>query len=116
MRLVEGDVTNLRAAGTGSDFPLLLDFGLFHDELTDEQRRAMGREVTTVAAPDATLWMVAWTPGRRGPLPRGASRDDIAAAYPEWTVTEEEAVDISGAPFYRLVPMADPRFYRLRRG
>jgi hypothetical protein len=116
MRLVEGDVTNLRAAGTGSDFPLLLDFGLFHDELTDEQRRAMGREVTTVAAPDATLWMVAWAPGRRGPLPRGASRDDIAAAYPEWTVTEEEAVDISGAPFYRLVPMADPRFYRLRRG
>ena len=31
--------------------PFLLDFGLFHDELTDEQRAAMGREVSAVAAP-----------------------------------------------------------------
>jgi SAM-dependent methyltransferase len=114
IRLVEGDVTELRAAGIGSGFPLLLDFGLFHDELTDEQRKAMGREVTAVAAPGATLWMVAWAPGRRGPLPRGASRADIEAAYPEWSVIDEEAVDIS-TPFYRLVPKANTRFYRLRR-
>jgi SAM-dependent methyltransferase len=115
VRLLEGDVTNLRATGVGSGFPLLLDFGLFHDELTDEQREAMGREVTAVAGPGATLLMVAWAPGRRGPLPRGASRGDIEAAYPGWTVIHEEAVDISGAPFYRIVPKANTRFYRLRR-
>ncbi|MGH2962659.1 MAG: class I SAM-dependent methyltransferase [Solirubrobacterales bacterium] len=116
MRLVEGDVTKLRTTGVGSGFPYLLDFGLFHDELSDEQRAAMGREVSAVAAPRATLWMVAWAPGRRGPLPRGASRGDIEAAYPEWKVIDEEAVDISAALFYRLMPKANPRFYRLRHG
>jgi 2-polyprenyl-3-methyl-5-hydroxy-6-metoxy-1,4-benzoquinol methylase len=42
MRLLEGDVTKLSATGVGSGFPFLLDLGLFHDELTDEQRAAMG--------------------------------------------------------------------------
>jgi SAM-dependent methyltransferase len=65
-RLVEGDVTKLRAAGVGSGYPFLLDFGLFHDELSDEQRERMGREVSAVAAPGATLLMVAWAPRRRG--------------------------------------------------
>jgi hypothetical protein len=41
MRLIEGDVTALGATGVGSGFRFLLDFGLFHDELTDEQREAM---------------------------------------------------------------------------
>jgi methyltransferase family protein len=115
LRLVEGDVTKLGATGVGAGFPLLLDFGLFHDELTDEQREAMGREVTAVAAPGATLLMMAWGPRRRGPLWRGANRSDIEAAYTEWTVIDEQAFDVSGAPFYRHVKNADPRFYRLRR-
>jgi SAM-dependent methyltransferase len=116
MRLVEGDVTRLRESDVGADFPFLLDFGVFHDELTDEQRAAMGREVTAVAAPGATLVMMAWAPGRRGPLPRGASREDIEAAYPEWKVVDEEAFEIAEAWFFRLVRKAEPRFYRLRRG
>lgn len=115
MRLVEGDVTKLGQAGIGSGFRFVLDFGLFHDELHDGQRAAMGREVSAVAEPGATLLMMAWAPGHRGPLPRGASRGDIEAAYPIWKVTHEEAFDVSGAPFYRLVRNADPRFYRLRR-
>ena len=93
----------------------LLDFGLFHDELTDQQRAAMGREVTAVAAPDATLLMMAWGPRRRGALWRGARRSDIEAAYPEWTVVDEQAFDVSGARFYRHVKNPYPRFYRLRR-
>lgn len=113
VRLVEGDVTKLGEAGVGSGFPFLLDFGLFHDELDDEQRVTMGREVTAVAAPGATLLTMAWAPGRRGPLPRGASRGDIEAAYPAWKVVDEEAVDTSGGPGY--VRRADPRLYRLRR-
>lgn len=115
IRFVQGDVTRLRATGVGSDFPFLLDFGLFHDELTDEQRAAMGREVTAVATPGASLLMMAWGPRRGGPLWRGASRSDIEAAYPEWTVLDELAFDVSGAPFYRHVKDADPRLYRLRR-
>jgi hypothetical protein len=115
LRLVEGDVTKLRATAVGSGFPFLVDFGVFHDELTDGQRAAMGREVSAVAASGATLLMVAWARRRRGPLPRGASLGDIAAAYPDWTVIDEQPFDISGAPFFRHIKNADPRFYRLRR-
>lgn len=113
-RLIEGDVTALRTIGVGSGFRFLLDFGLFQDELTDEQREAMGREVSAVAAPGATLLMLAWVPGSRRLLPRGASRSDIEAAYPAWKVVDEEAmVDEPRAPKY--VRKAEPRFYRLER-
>jgi SAM-dependent methyltransferase len=115
MRLLEGDVTRLREAGVGSGFEFFLDFGLFHDELTDAQREAMGREVTAVAAPGATLLMMAWAPGRRWPPVRGASRSEIEAAYPAWQVIDEEAFEVSEARFYRHAQNADPRFYRLRR-
>jgi SAM-dependent methyltransferase len=114
LRLVRGDVTRLSSSTVGSGFPFLLDFGVFHDELTDEQRAAMGREVSAVAASGATLLMMAWARRRRGPLPRGASRAKIEAAYREWTVIDEVPYDISGAPFFRHV-RADGRFYRLRR-
>ena len=116
MRFVEGDVTELSSTGVGSGFRLLMDFFLFHDELTDEQRTAMGREVSAIAAPGATLLMTAWAPGRRGPLPRGASRADIQTAYPEWEVIDEEPFDVvTGARFYKHIHNADPRAYRLRR-
>jgi SAM-dependent methyltransferase len=112
VRLIEGDVTALRTTGVGSGFRFLLDSVLFHD-LTDEQREAMAREVTAVAAPGATMLMLAWTPGKRRLLPRGASRGDIEAAYPAWKVIDEDALaDEPRAPKY--VQEASPRFYRLR--
>lgn len=114
VELLQGDVTKLDTTGVGSGFQLLLDFGCFHDELTDEQRRAEGREATAAAASGATLLMMTWTPGRRGPLPRGASREDIQAAFPNWSLNDDEAMDVPPeAPGY--VKRADPRFYRLRR-
>ncbi|MGH2763544.1 MAG: class I SAM-dependent methyltransferase [Thermoleophilaceae bacterium] len=114
LRLIEGDVTALGAAGVGSGFQLLVDFGCFHDELSDAQREAEVREAGAAAAPGGTLLLMAWAPGRRGPLPRGASREDIEAAFAEWKVIDEEAMNVPpGAP--RYVRKADPRFYRLRR-
>jgi SAM-dependent methyltransferase len=114
VRLLEGDVTDLGTAGVGSGYRLLLDFGCFHDELTDEQREAEGREATAAAVPDATLLLMAWTPGRRGPLPRGASPEEIQAAFAEWRLIDDVAMEMpSGAPGY--VRRAEPRFYRLRR-
>jgi SAM-dependent methyltransferase len=109
---VEGSVTALSAAGVGSGFRLILDFGVVHG-LPPEQVRAVGREVTAVAVEDATLLMYAFSPGRRGPLPRGISREEIGHAYAGWTITDEEAFDLTGAP--RLVQKAHPRFYCLRR-
>lgn len=114
VQLVEGDVTDLGTTGIGSGFRLLLDFGCFHDELTDQQRHDEGREATAVADPGATLLMMAWKPGRRGPLPRGASPEDIQSALPDWTLVDDQAMDVpSAAPGY--VKRAEPRFYRLRR-
>ena len=115
LRLLQGDVTDLGAAELSSGFQLLLDFGCFHDELTDEQRKAEGREATAAANPGATLLLMAWKPGRRGPLPRGASSEEIQAAFPEWKLIDDVPMRVpDGAPGY--VRRAEPRFYRLRRG
>ena len=113
VRPIEGDVTALYSAGVGSDYRLLIDFGCFHDELTDAQRKAEGREATVAAAPAATLLLMSFAPGRRGPFPRGASRQQIQDAFPGWDILSEEPIDVTGAP--RYVRRADPRFYRLRR-
>ncbi len=79
--------------------------------LNDVQREAMGREVSAVATDDATLLMLAWAPGRRGP--RGASRKDIQAAFPGWKVIGEDAYEKSALP--RPLKNVDPRFCRLGR-
>jgi SAM-dependent methyltransferase len=113
VRLVEGDVTALESSEVGSGFQLLLDFGCFHDELSDDQRAAEGRGATAAAAPGATMLMLAWTPRRRVVLPRGAGREDIEAAFPAWRVVDEEAIDLGRVP--RWWRNAGPRFYRLRR-
>jgi SAM-dependent methyltransferase len=112
VRFVEGDVTALGGAGIGAGFRFLLDFGLFHG-LTDGARQAMAREASAVAAPGATLLMIAWAPGQRGPLPRGASRTDIEAAFTGWTVIADDPISASALP--RSLRSAEPRFFRLRR-
>jgi len=111
-RFVEGSVAALAAAGIGSGYRLILDFGVVHG-LPPEQVRMVGREVTAAATEDATLLMYAFSPGRRGPLPRGISREEIEQAYDEWTIHDEEAFDLNRAP--RFVQKARPHFYRLRR-
>jgi SAM-dependent methyltransferase len=113
VRLVHGDVTALRKAGLGSGFRLLLDTGTFHG-LSDAARAAMGREVSAVAAHDATLILDCFAPRRRGPLPRGASRADIERAFPGWAITDVEVADSQPDALARLMRF-DERFYRLRR-
>ena len=114
MRLVQGDVTALRKAGVGSGFRLVLDTGTFHG-LSDVQRGEMGREVSAIAAPEATLILDCFAPRRRGPLPRGASQEEIEAAFPGWEVTHVEVADTEPDGLARLFGF-DERFYRLRRG
>ncbi len=112
INFVNGDVTALRNLAIGSGFNFVLDFGLFH-RLNDSQRAVMGGEVTAVTAPGTTLLMIAWMPGRRPPLPRGASHADIEAAFPAWTVIAEDAIPASALP--SPLKNAGPRFYRLQR-
>jgi SAM-dependent methyltransferase len=113
IRLVLADVTALRDAGRGSGFRLLLDTGTFHG-LSGAQRDRMGREVSAVAAPDATLILDCFAPRYRGPLPGGASRADVERAFRGWTITDVEVADTAPDALARLARF-DERFYRLRR-
>ncbi len=110
---MRGDVTALGDAGLGSGYRLLLDTGTFHG-LSDEQREAMGRGLSAVAAEDATLLLDCFAPRRRGPLPRGASRADVERAFPGWEITDVEVADSEPDALARLFRF-DERFYRLRR-
>jgi hypothetical protein len=113
VRLVQGDVTELRATDVGSGFRLVLDTGTFHG-LDPEQRAAMGRGVSTIAAEDATVLLDVFAPRRRGPLPRGASQSDIEAAFSDWEITDVEVADTDPDPIAKLFKF-DERFYRLSR-
>ena len=114
VRILNADVTALSATDVGSGFRLLLDTGTFHG-LGAEERLAMGRELTTVAAADATLILDCFAPRRRGPLPRGADRADVERAFAGWEIVDVEVADTDPDPIARVFRF-DERFYRLQRG
>jgi len=111
VRFVQGDIAALRAAGVESGFRFVLDFECFN-HLDSTQRVAVGREVSAVAAHNATMLMLVWEPGRRGPLPSGASRGEIEAVFPEWEVVDEQSYTATSTlPWW--LKKAGLRFYRL---
>lgn len=114
VRLVKGDVTDLKATSVGSGFRLVLDTGTFHG-LKGGQREAMGREVSAIAADDATVLVLGWTPRRRGPLPRGASRSEIESAFSGWKAIDAGPTDFHAPKPVELLMKPDEHWYRLRR-
>ncbi len=114
MDLVHGDVTDLRAAGIDPGYRLLLDTGTYHG-LNPVQREAMGREVDAVAGPDATVLLLAWEPRRRGPLPRGATRDELEGVFPGWTVTDLGRSEFTAPKPVEVLAKPNEHWYRLRR-
>ncbi len=113
MRVVLGDVTRLRESAVGSGYHLVLDTGTFHG-LTPAQRSDMGREVSSIAAEEATVILDCFAPRRRGPLPRGCTRADVEAAFPAWQITDAIDADTDPDPIARVFKF-DEVFYRLRR-
>lgn len=113
MRLVHGDVTDLTGSGVGSDYRLLLDTGTFHG-LKDAERMAMGRNVTAIAASNATLLLLVW-PRRRRPLIRGADRRHVQAAFPDWTITDVVPSHFKVPAILERILRPDEHWYRLRR-
>lgn len=107
----KGDVTALRDVGLDSPFSLFLDVECFN-HLNDSQRLAMGREVNALAATDATLLLLVWTRGRRGPLPPGASREDMETAFSGWHIVEEQPYE---GEMPSLLKRVAPRWYKLAR-
>ncbi len=110
---VEGDVTHLPELGIRDDFALLFDFGCFHG-LSDRLREAYVRGITSVAATNADFLLFAFNPGKRGPMPRGVSSEEIAVRFGKdweliWT-RKATGLQLSGP-----LRHADPRWYRLRK-
>jgi SAM-dependent methyltransferase len=114
VRLVRADVTDLRSGEAGSGFRLFLDTGTFHG-LNDAGRIAMGRELSAIAAPGATLLLLAWEPRRRGPFPRGASMVDLEAALPGWEVSDEGPSGFRAPPPVELLLRPRERWYRIHK-
>jgi SAM-dependent methyltransferase len=113
MKLVRGDVTALRRAGIGDGFRFILDTGTFHG-LQPEEQIAIGREVTAVSAPDATMLLLVW-PRRIRPLIRGAYRSEVEAAFPGWEITDVEPSYFSLPKLLEVILRPDEKWYRLRR-
>ncbi len=80
---------------------------------TAAEVEAVAREVSAVTTDDAILLMYAFSPGRRGPTPRGLSRQEVEAAYGGWRVVDEQPFDTSDMP--AVFKKANPRWYRLQR-
>ncbi len=112
VRFLEGSVIALPDTGVGSGFRLVLDFGTVHG-LTPGEVKTVTREVSAVTTDDATLLMYAFSPGRKGPTPRGLSREEVEAAYAGWRVVDEQPFDTSAMP--AVFKKANPRWYRLHR-
>jgi SAM-dependent methyltransferase len=64
VNFVHADVRHLRQAGIIGPVQLIVDNGCLHN-MNDDDRDAYVREVTAVAAPDARLLIVAFSPGGR---------------------------------------------------
>jgi SAM-dependent methyltransferase len=113
MNLVQGDVTALSGAETGTGFKLILDTGTFHD-FDEAQRSGMARGVDQVADADATVLLLAW-PRRRRPLIHGVSRAEIEAAFDGWRITDVEPSHFRLPMLLDLLLRPDEHWYRLRR-
>jgi cyclopropane fatty-acyl-phospholipid synthase-like methyltransferase len=108
---VVGDVTDLESAGLGT-FDLFVDIGCFQG-LEADQQAAEGRGVTALAAPDATLLMLAFGPSRYRRMVEGVSQKEVEAAFPGWELTavEDASTEGLGWPMNRT----SPKWYRFRR-
>jgi SAM-dependent methyltransferase len=107
-----GDVTDLPGLGLEPGYTLLYDIGCFHG-LPEQTRDAYVQGVTGLAATDATMLLMGFQPGRRGPAPRGVSRAEIDARFEGWRVVDERPN--SGPPPPGPLRNAKPTWYRLTR-
>ncbi|GAA4053855.1 methyltransferase domain-containing protein [Actinomadura miaoliensis] len=108
---VVGDVTDLAAADLGT-FDFFLDIGCFQG-FQAEQRHAVGRGVTALANPAATLLMLAFGPTRLRSRIGGVSQAEVEAAFPDWEMLDVQPAETAGLGW----PMnrTSPQWYRLRR-
>lgn len=111
--IVCADVTRLGSDAIRGEYDFFLDIGCYHG-LNPCQRQQMAQGITALAAPAATLLMLAFSRfALPRPLPRGASRGDLEDTFGGWAVTDVEPASTEGMP--RLLRKAAPTWYRLQR-
>ncbi len=109
---IKADVAELGALGIEPGLTLAFDRGCFHG-LNDDQRAAYAAGVTALAAPGATMLMMAFAPSRVPVAPAGVEQTEIVARFDSWELSATEA-DSEAAPEgpMRNVPR---HWYRLIR-
>jgi SAM-dependent methyltransferase len=113
VRWVIGDVASLSTLGLGDGFNFVFDRGCFHD-LPVVSREGYVRGVSELAAPGATLLLLAFARRERGIGPSGASEEEIRRGFGQgWELVSVQS-DSGPAPPgpMRRVPRI---WYRLRR-
>lgn len=111
---VRGSVADLDRLPLRPPYGLITDMGCFHG-LRPSKRVAYAAGVTGVAAPDATLLMLAVDPGRRGPAPHGTDAEQLRSLFgASWHIEQPVPatdVELDGGPLRNAVPS----YYTLRR-
>ena len=110
---VQGSVAALDTLGLAGPFHFVYDVGCFHG-LSDDERNGYVRAVTALSATSATMLLFAFLPGRRGPAPRGVSREELQERFgPQWELVEwhrDEHAELKGP-----LRNAAPHWYRFHR-
>jgi SAM-dependent methyltransferase len=110
---VKGDVAELARLGLEPGYDLLYDFGCIHG-LPDAARRGAAAGLTELAAPGATLLILAFKAGRRMLLPRGIDSEDLLALLGDgWNLEQSQRVPTDDMP--PPVRRAAPTLYQLTR-
>ncbi|MUN36014.1 class I SAM-dependent methyltransferase [Actinomadura litoris] len=106
---VVGDVTNL--SSELGEFDFFLDIGCFQG-FDVQQRSAVGRGVSSLAKPDATLLILAFGLNRMRSRIGGVSQAEVEEAFPGWELLAAEPAETAGLGW----PMnkTNPHWYRLR--
>src|SRR6476620_970031 len=82
--IVCADVTRLRPDRVGGTYDFFLDVGCYHG-LNPCQRQQMAQGITALAAPAATLLILAFSRfALPRPLPRGSNQRDLEDAFGGW--------------------------------
>ena len=113
LRFLQADIAGPgTAADLGSGYTLLLDGGCLHG-LRDEPLRRAVTTITDAAKPGAVLLMFAFTPGRRGPAPRGIDPARLPALFPRWDLAFSRPA--SEITVNRAMRDADPFWHQFVR-
>ena len=86
---IKADVTELGRLGLEPGFTLVFDRGCFHG-LRDDQRAGYAAGATALAAPGATLLMMAFGPSRMLGAPAGVDEAEIVARFAAWELADTQ--------------------------